>query len=206
MEKYLFMKPVLEWLSHGKLLNKTFAMAIRILAVAIGFAALVGWIVAWKTVFGLSPLAMIGGIVFQVLYVVAVYIVVHTLLIRSVNISALPETEYTVIPIVSICFRLIGEIYAGFVTVMAVAGGIFTWFAGSSITEVFQSLTPFVPHFGDESLLGGLSFMVGGLLSSFGMLILMYFLSESVVVMVDLARNMKVTRQIVEQYSKTKED
>lgn len=204
MEKYLFMKPVLEWLSHGKLLNKAFAMALRVLAVAIGFAALVGWIVAWKTVFGLGPLAMIGGIIFQVLYIVAVYIVVHTLLIRAGNIGVLPETEYTVVPIVSICLRLIGEIYAGFVTVMAVAGGIFTWFAQSSITEVFRSMTPFVPHFGDESLLGGLSFLVGGLLSSFGMLVLMYFLSESVVVMVDLARNMKVTRQIAEQYSKNK--
>lgn len=194
MEKFFFMESVLRLISQGKFFNKAFAFALRVIAVAVAFAGLVAWIFSWKTIFGFSATGIIGGIVFQLFYVIAIYTVVHTLLLRSQNIDNLPEAEYTVIPIASITFKLMGEAYAGFVAVISVAGGIFTWLAGKEVKATFGLMTPMIPHFGDVSFLGGLVFCLGGILVAFSVLVLFYFLSESVIVMVDIARNTKMHR------------
>jgi hypothetical protein len=192
MEKYFFMEAVLQKISQGQFFRKAFAVALQILAVLIAIAALVTWITVWKSISGYSPEAILGIIIFQLLFVIAVYMVVHILLIRAGNINALPDSEYTVIPIVSITLKLFGEIYASFVTVISVAGGILTWFIGSSAFYMIKKSAPLVPSYGSgEGFVGGLVFMVGGLFSAFVGLVLFYFLAEAVVVLVDIAKNIK---------------
>jgi len=44
--------------------------------------------------------------------------------------------------------------------------------------------------------------MAGGLFSAFVGLVLFYFLAEAVIVLVDIAKNIKMTRQIAEDYKK----
>ena len=203
MEKYFFMETVLEKISQGQFFRKAFAVALQILAVAIATVALVAWITVWKSISGYSAEAIFGIIIFQLLFVIAVYMVVHILLIRAGNINALPDSEYTVIPIVSITLKLFGEIYASFVTVISVAGGILTWFIGSSALYMIKSSAPLVPSYGNgEGFWGGLVFMAGGLFSAFVGLVLFYFLAEAVIVLVDIAKNIKMTRQIAEDYKK----
>jgi len=148
MEKYFFMETVLEKVSQGQFFRRAFAVALQILAVAIATAALVAWITIWKSISGYSAEAIFGIIIFQLLFVIAVYMVVHILLIRAGNINALPDSEYTVIPIVSITLKLFGEIYASFVTVISVAGGILTWFIGSSAFYMIKKSAPLVPSYG----------------------------------------------------------
>ena len=192
MEKYFFMEAVLQKISQGQFFRKAFAVALQILAVLIAIAALVAWITVWKSISEFSAEAIVGIIIFQLLFVIAVYMVVHILLIRAGNINALPDSEYTVIPIVSITLKLFGEIYASFVTVISVAGGILTWFIGSSAFYMIKKSAPLVPSYGSgEGFVGGLVFMVGGLFSAFVGLVLFYFLAEAVVVLVDIAKNIK---------------
>ena len=190
MEKYLFMKPVLQLISEGRFFRKATAIALRVLAIAIGFASLVGWIFNWKQVFGFTVTEMLGGIIFQLLLVIAVYMVIHAIWLRSDNIGRLPESEYTVVPIVSICLKLVGEIYASYVAVMAIAEGLFTWFSGKGAVSLFQGLAFLIPHH-EDSIVGGFSVILKGELYAFVGLVLFYFLSESVIVMVDIARNIK---------------
>jgi hypothetical protein len=205
MEKYLFMEKVLEKISQGQFFRKAFAIALQILAVVIATAALVAWITIWKSISGsgYSAEAIFGIIIFQLLFVIAIYMVVHILLIRSGNINALPDSEYTVIPIVSITFKLLGEIYASFVTVISVAGGILTWFIGSSAFYMIKRSAPLAPSYGSgEGFWGGIVFMAGGLLSAFVGLVLFYFLAEAVIVLVDIAKNIKMTRLLAEDSKK----
>jgi len=203
MEKYLFMEAVLEKISQGQFFRKAFAVALQILAVVIAIAALVAWITVWKSLSGLSSEAIFGIIIFQVLFVIAVYMVVNILIIRAGNINTLPDSDYTVIPIISLTLKLSGEIYASFVTVISVAGCILTWFIGSSAIYMIKRSAPLVPSYGSgEGFWGGLVFMAGGLFSAFVGLVLFYFLSETVVVVVDIAKNIKTTREIAEQYKK----
>jgi hypothetical protein len=195
MEKYLFMEAVLEKISQGQFFRKAFAIALQVLAVVIALAALWAWITAWKSIAGseYSAKAILGIIIFQLLFVIAVYMVVHILLIRAGNINSLTDSDYIVIPIVSISFKLFGEIYASFLTVISIAGGILTWFIGSGAFYMIKSSAPIVPSYGSgEGFWGGLVFMAGGLFSAFVGLVLFYFLSEAVIVLVDIGKNIKI--------------
>lgn len=190
MEKYFFMKPVLQYISEGKFFRKTVAIALRVLAIAIAFASLVGWMVKWKFVFSLPVNGIIGGIIFQLLMVVAVYMVVHVMMIRAINIERLPESEYTVIPIVSHCLKLLGEIYASFLVVTAVAGGLYIWMTGRNAgRDLLGIIAPLAPAFHDLTFLGGVRFILTSATMAFVTLLCSYFLSEAVIVMVDIARN-----------------
>ncbi len=190
MEKYLFMKPVLQSISEGNFFRKAVAIALRVLAIAIAFASLVGWIVKWKFVFSLPVAGIIGGIIFQLLMVVVVYMVVHVMLIRANNIERLPESEYTVIPIVALCLKLFGEMYASFLVVTGVAGGLYIWMTGRNAgSDLLGIIAPLTPAFGDLTFLGGVKFILSGATMAFIALLISYFLSEAVIVMVDIARN-----------------
>lgn len=203
MEKLFFMEAVLEKISQGQFFRKAYAIALQIIALVIVTAALVAWITIWKSISGYSAESILGVIIFQFLFVVAIYMVVHIILIRAGNINALPDSDYTVIPIVSITLKLVGEAYASFIMVVSVAGGILTWFIGSSAFYMVKKSAPFFPNYSSgEGFWGGLVFMAGGLFSAFVGLVLFYFLSETVIVLVDIAKNIKMTREIAEQSKK----
>ena len=192
MEKFLFMEAVLEKISQGQFFRKAFAITLQILAAVIAIAALVAWITVWKSISEFSAEAIVGIIIFQLLFVIAVYMVIHILLIRAGNINELPDSDYTVIPIVSITLKLLGEIYASFIAVISVAGGILSWFIGSGAFYMVKRLSLLIPSYGSgEGFWGGLVFMAGGLFSAIVGLVIFYFLAESVVVAVDIARNVK---------------
>jgi hypothetical protein len=201
------MKSALQLISQGKFFRRVFAIALKVLAGVIALAGLLGWIAAWKLVFELPAAGILGGIVFQVLFVVAIYMVVHTLLIRARDITNLPEAEFTVIPIASIFIKLTGEIYACFGIVIAVGGGILIWFAGGyaqTILSTSREIIPFLPSSSEGTFVDGLVFIAAGALIAFFVLVFFYLLSELVVVWVAIARNTEVTRRIAEQYDKTK--
>ncbi len=206
MEKYLFMKPVLQLISVGHFFRKTFAVFLQILAVVIAIAGLVTWITVWKSVAGQDISLIFGLIIFQLFFVMAIYMVVHTMFIRAGDISALPDSDYTVIPIVSITLKLCGEVYACFSIVVAIAGGILIWFIGGNAFYFIKMSSLFMPGpgFGGYSsdFLSGLMFIVGGWLMAFLVLVISYFLSETVVVLADIAKNTRITREVAEQYIK----
>ena len=192
MEKYFFMGAVLEIISQGQFFRKAYAVTLQILAALIAIAALVSWITVWKSISAFSAEAIVGIIIFQLLFVIAVYVVIHIILIRAGNINALPDSDYIVIPIVSITLKLIGEIYASFITVISVAGGILSWFIGSGAFYMVKRPSLLIPSYGSgEGFWGGLVFMAGGLFSAIVGLVIFYFLAELVVVLVDIARNIK---------------
>jgi hypothetical protein len=207
VEKYFFMKSVLQLISQGEFFRNAFAVALRILAGVVIIVGLVGWISVWKFVARAPLEAILGIIIFQLLFVIAIYMVVHTLFIRARDIAELPDADFTVMPIASIALKLIGEIYACFATVISVGGGILIWFVGGSAFSLIRESTPFVPSFGGgQGFLAGLLFIASGLLVAFLVLVFFYFLAEAVVVMTDIAKNIKITRQIAEQYGRSKKN
>lgn len=204
IEKFLFMKRALQLISQGKLFRRAFAIALQVLAVVSGLVGVVAWILTWKPVGELPPTGILGGIIFQMLFVVAIYMVVHTLLVRAKDIAQLPESEFTVIPIVAIFLKLIGEVIACYGVFIAVAGGILIWFAGPGAGSVLEGVAPFLPRFDDGSFVDGVLLMVVGVPGAFFTLVFFYLLSELEVVWVAIAKNTEVTRHIAEQYDKTK--
>jgi hypothetical protein len=203
MDSYFFMESVLQLIAQGRFFRKAFAVVLQALAVVVSIAGLVLWMSIWRFATRANFAALSGIVIFQLLFVIALYMVAHTLFIRARDIAGLPEAEFYVIPIAAIVLKLLGEIYACFVAVMSIAGGILIWLMGGYAFSVVKKAAPLVPHLGDgEGFMGGLLFMGGGLFAAFVVLVLCYFLAEAVLLMADIAKNAKITRQIAEQYDK----
>src|SRR5208337_1082758 len=204
MDDYLFMESALQLIAQGKFFRKAFARVLQALAVVISIAGLVTWMSFWRFAAQAPFAALLGIVIFQMLFVVALYMVAHTLFIRARDIAALPEAEFYVIPIAAIVLKLMGEIYASCVAVMSIAGCILIWLMRGYAFSLVRKAVPLAPHLGDgEGFMGGLLFMGGGLFAAFVVLVLCYFLAEAVVLMADSAQNIKITRQIAEQYDKS---
>jgi hypothetical protein len=203
MDSYLFMESVLQLIAQGSFFRKAFAIVLRTLAIVVSIAGLLTWMSLWRVAAQAPFVALLCIVIFQLLFVVALYMVAHTLFIRARDIAALPDEDFYVIPIAAIALKLVGELYASFVAVMSVAGGILMWPMRGYAYSLVKMAIPFVPRLGNaEGFMGGLLFMAGGLFAAFVVLVLSYFLAEAVLVLAESARNIKITRQIAEQYDK----
>jgi hypothetical protein len=180
MSKLLFMRSLLDLLSRGKDCRKVAAFFLRALAVLIAVSAIVSLFLNWEALFKPRPSVVFGrveeasltgegaivGVVSIVMFVLALYLVIHTLLIRASDIRQAPEDEFTFIPLMAIGLKLIGEIYAGIAIVTSVIGGLLIWITAD--TSSFRALrllfdfTPFTPGY-RSGLIGGSGFFVAGL-------------------------------------------
>ena len=250
MLKYFFMPRVLKFIGEGTLFSRIFASALRVFAVLLSIGALVGWIQLWKLVFVDSWLfigswsmsirenielwmfafdrrgaAILGGVLFQAFFLVGLYMVVHTLWIRAADIQAIGKSEFTIIPIVSIFLRMLGEIYACISVAVGIGGGVLQLFAGDS--GLASRATSSIPGLGwQQSLLSGLGWqqsllsglfggyttssfisalllMVGGAIGALFWLVWLYLASEFIVVLVDIARNTRALRETVERHAQS---
>ncbi len=199
---YLFVPRVLRVVENGRTFREVFAIALRVIAVLVGVGALVAWIMLWTLVRALgteSASALIGLLVFQVAFAVGIYAIVHTILIRAGDIRRLPEGQFVVLPIVSVCFRLIGECLAWFFATMSIGGALLAFLAGSASNLVAgeTSMGRFMPSgAGAGAALFG---AITGLLIAFGALFLCYFLDEATCVLVAIAQNTEAMRKAMER-------
>lgn len=195
MEQYLFMKKALEIVSKGSFFRKAYGIILRALAVLTGIAGIVGWVTGWRNMFmitGDNPVGVIlGGVLVQLLMVVFLYMVIHGLWIRAKNIEELPETGYFIIPIVSMTLKIFGEMYACVLLFTGLAGGLFQWFAGFDLTQMLEFSLTTLPTLGATGFLAGLITILAGVAFAFAALVFFYFLSELMIVIVDIAISLK---------------
>jgi hypothetical protein len=142
---------------------------------------------------------IVGLVIFQLVFVLATYAIVHTVLVRAGDIVALPEAELVVMPIVSVCCRLGGECLAWFFASLAVGGGLLILFAGQYAGSAIgqMPLSGYAPA--ATGVLGAALYVVGGLLTAFAVLIFSYWLAEVTAVMAAIARNTEVLRKVAER-------
>jgi hypothetical protein len=206
---YFFIAPVLKHISEGRLFSRVFAIAIRIFAVLIALGGIVGWVQAWRMVGDLHGFGVLGGIVFQVVFLIAIYMVTHVLLIRASDIARLPMSEFTVIPIVSIFFRTLGEVYACLISALGAGGCVLILFAGDNDlvyramrympgTSLVSELAFSFARGADSSFIAANLFLLSSALSAFFALVFFYLLAEGTVVFVDIARNIRGLREAVQ--------
>jgi len=202
VEKYLFMPMVLQKLAQEKFFRKICVIALQVLAVVAGFAGITGFVQIWNYTSRLQGSVLPGGVIFILFFVVAVYMVVHTLWIRSQQLQELPEAEFCIVHIAASFIRLVGELYACLAVPVAVGGGIFIWFGQGGAKDFIKNLFPLLKSFGEANFLGGIEFILGGVFYALFVLLFCYLLAELLVILLDLTMNTRFTRQIVEQYDK----
>ena len=188
MENYYFMRTVLDWLREPRHFNRMMAVTLRVVATLVVPLSLVAFFKAGKVIFDLPTSGILGGILFQMFFIVAVYCVVHGLFIRARQIDALSGGDYNMFPLAAIIVRAGGEVFAGFVGLVAVGGGIFIWFTGKGIETILNPTPYFLPVFGDTTFLGGIQFIAGGVLSAIAVIGLAYLLAEGLVLVEEVAQ------------------
>ena len=94
MSSYFFVPRVLELIANGRTFRVGIALVLRVAAVGVALMALVAWIGLWALTRYFETAAILGLVLFQAVFVVAAYAMVHTILIRASEIARLPEGEF----------------------------------------------------------------------------------------------------------------
>jgi len=197
MENYFLMRSIIKWLAVPRQFNRLLAITLRVLAALIIPFSLVTFFKAGKLIFDLPASGILGGIVFQMFFVLAIYAVVHGLFIRARNIDALPGGEYNMFPLTAILVRAAGEAIAAFISLVAVGGGIYVWFTGKGVATILNPPPKFMPLFGDTTFMGGIEFMVGGVLSAILVVTVAYLIAEGLQLLSEAAGRMQASRREV---------
>jgi len=182
----------LEALESGSVIRAGVTLALRILGVVVGLSGVYVVIETLKLAFTLPTTGTIGGIMAAALIGFASFSALQIYFYRAASVSRLGPSPFTVIPIFSILFRTIGEVYAISAATVGVAGCLFTWFSGMNPASIVGSFFPMPPIPMESQFLVGLAFLVFLELIAFGALILFYFLAEAVLVIADIALNVRL--------------
>ena len=201
MENYFFMRTALNWLAEPRRINRMLAITLRVLASLIVPFSLVTFFKAGKVIFDLPASGILGGIVFQMFFVLAIYAVVHGLFIRARNIDALPGGEYNMFPLAALLVRAAGEAVAAFISLVAVGGGVYVWFTGKGVGTILNPPPNFLPLFGDTTFMGGIEFMVGGVLSAILVVVVSYLAAEGLQLLTEAAGRMQASRRTASEPS-----
>lgn len=182
---YLFMRPLLRRLGEGVFVYKIASVTLRVCAALIVLGSLASFFKAGRTIFELETTgAILGGILFQLFYIVAIYAVVHVFIIRAKDIEMSEPGDVYMLPLGATLLRLAGEAYAGFVTLIAIGGGIFVWFTSKNIATILGPLNKFFPAMKDADFMNGIEFMFSGVLIAVAVLIATYMAAEAISLLV----------------------
>lgn len=192
---------VLNALSQGKVIRKSITVVLQIGAVLVLLSALVMLVLILKQSFqaGTSASATIGGIIVALLLAAALFAVSQIYLFRANSVRELDDSPFTVIPILSILFRAAGETYAVVALALGIGGCVFTWLTGANpgtpLSAIGGNLGPFAPALagqtGNGPFLDGLVFLAGLAVMAFVALVSFYAMAEIVVMIVDIALNVR---------------
>lgn len=180
MEKYLFMRPFLRLLGTGGFFTRMVGVMLRVLAALIVLGSLASIFKAGKFMFDLPTSGIMGGIIYVLFFVLAIYAVAHTVIIRARDIEDQKSNAYFILPVASILIRLAGEAYAIYVALTAVGGGIFVWFTGETIGKIMQPIPFLFPTAQKPNFMGGIELILIGLMLAAGAIIASYVLAELV--------------------------
>jgi len=178
MRKFYFMRYLLTWLARADHFNRLIAVAMRTGAALIVPFSLVVIFKSGKVIFELPASEILGGILFEAFFIVSIYSVIHTLFIRAHEIEVLPATEYNMFPLTAILARSVGETSAAFIALVSIGGGLYVWFTAKGIHTILDPMPKILPVFGGTNFMGGIQFMVGGVLSALAILVASYLVAE----------------------------
>lgn len=201
MEKYLFMRGVLTRLAQDRFLVRSVAIGLKVGAAMIVLFSLTTFFSAGRLIFDLSANGIPGGVLFEAFYVLAVYASAHTLLLRSRDVEAVRPGDFIVLRLAPVVIRGLAEAYAAFVALVAVGGGLFVWFTNLGVEKVLNPVTrSFFPTVRENpSFMGGIEFMVSGIVAAFAVLLVAYALAEAIQLLTRSIRPAEAVRNGAEE-------
>jgi len=180
MERYLFAPLLISKLGQDDGLRSFFARLLKALAAVGAVAALIVFFLGWKELFESSSESMIGGILYQMSFVVAAYLAVHFTLLRAAEVKEDASRTPAALSIAAIVLRLVGEAWGFASAILGCGAAVYVWFAGREARILLDKTAVFFPFLeaGPPTFISGLALIVQGLLYGASALLLGYLLSE----------------------------
>jgi hypothetical protein len=178
VEKYLFMAAVLRLLERRGFVLRVAATMLRVSAFLIVLGSLASFFTAGKVVFGLPANGMMGGVLFLVFYILAIYAVAHAILLRARSIEAIESDRFFMLALSAMLVRLAGEVYAAYAMLTAIGGGLFVWFTGERVGKILSPMPLWLRAGQKPDFMGGIELILTGVLMSVAVLILSYAVAE----------------------------
>ena len=216
MNLFGILDPFYHALSDGKIIRQTIAWVLRILAVIMALIGLFGFIViivlsfrtsnsttdivgdpATNTAGSISINIIIGSILLALFVLAWGYLTAGILAFRARSVKELGDSQFTVLSILSLLFRLNGELAFITYSLLGVGGCLFIWITNASPLSqlgVLGETLPFAGR-GGAGFLGGLEMAVFFLLIAFSLIIFFYALAEYIAVQVEIALNTRGLRR-----------
>jgi hypothetical protein len=192
--------PILEALAQGKVIRTIIAAFLQVIGVCSVLGGIYLFIEIMKISFSeyMPTVGTIGGIILGLILLAAVGAVFQIMFYRARSIHSLPDSSFTVIPILSMMFRAVGEAYAAVLVCIGVGGCITIWFAGEYAGGILYEARRILPFDIERGVgfLDGVFFLILLAAVAFVSLVVFYFLAESIVAMVDIAKN---TRELADR-------
>jgi hypothetical protein len=211
MNLFGVLDPFFHRLSDGKIIRQTVAWVLRIQAIIMALIGLYGCISiirigvrARNSVIDVegnlvtnAPISLVIGCILLALFVLVWgYLTAGILTYRARSVHEMGDSQYTALSILSILFRLNGELAFITYSLIGVGGCLFTWIADSSPFPVMGMLgeVPFAKG-GDIGFLGGLEMAIFFLLIAFALIVFFYALAEYIAVQAEIALNTRGLRK-----------
>lgn len=172
MEKYLFAPLLARKLAQDDFFRTLYARLLAVAAACIAVAAVILFFLGWKEIFDMPSEAMVGGIVFQLVFALAAYLGVHTLALGAGEVRR--ETGPAPLAVAAGLFRLAGEVWGYAAALLGCGGGVLSWFAGRESRPLLENVSAAFPFLeaGPSSFAGGASMIVQGV--GYGALALLF--------------------------------
>ncbi len=195
MEKLLFIKPILQLAERGILIRSVVFWILRILAVLVVLGGLYLFIEILRLAFGSGALVAFAGLIAALIQLAVFVIAAEIMWVRAQSVNFLPDGAYPAVRIIAVVLRLAGELYAAIVSGLSVALCLAIWIAGAEggylLRELIPSSSLFMPGGITTGFLGGLLALIVGIVFAVSALILLYFLAEIYLAIIDIATNTK---------------
>lgn len=199
MKLFAILEPFFHALSDGKLIRLTVAWVLRILAVLVALAGLFWFIKFLGLAFRATESNMgtrsagllIAGVLFALFGLVWGYVAAAIYVFRARSVSELGDSHFTVLSILSILFRLNGELMFVTFSLLGVGGCLFVWLTDFSPLSLMGGLgaeLPFAESTG-TGFLGGIELAIVFILLAFASIVVSYALAELSIVLVEIALN-----------------
>jgi hypothetical protein len=188
-----FFYPVLKALRDGRVIRRVVIITLQIVAIL----AALGGIFLVIAALGLGGGGIgVGAIIGALFGLVGALCAAQVFWYRAGSVRDMEEGDFTVIPIVSLLFRMFGELAVavgvpnsiGLGLVAIIGGGA----VGGGMMGMPSPLGSLIPGVGAGGLVGGLISMVFGCVFAFFALVFFYFLAESTLVAVDIAQHVRM--------------
>lgn len=201
---FAVLDPFFHALSDGKLIRHTVAWVLRVVAVLMALVGLLAFVVLIGIGFKASDSGLgtrsagilIGCILFALFGLAWGYLAAGVLFFRARSVAGLGDSHFTVLSILSLLFRLNGEMAFVTYSLLGVGGCLFVWFTNFSPFSELGMLgehLPFADHV-ESGFVGGIEFAIFMLLIAFAGIVLSYALAELTVVLVEIALNTRGLR------------